>query len=92
MMPRGPVTLIGFQERLSGPPLALFNTANGFTLTEDGLRKHGLAVPAAEILADLLELAVRHYRAADLHDFLGGRVLARRHMNQGHAIAERVKR
>lgn len=96
MMPRGPVTFIGMQERLAGPPLPLFNTANGHTLTEDGLRKHGLAVPAAEIRADLLELAVRHYRAAFLAERLSG-ASSRLHKHaakqaaQAEAIAERVQ-
>ncbi len=85
---RGPVIFIGMQERPDGVPLALFNTANGHTLSEDGLRKHGLRVPAAEILADLLALAVRHYRAADLATLAGDQARARRETDRGHAIAE----
>jgi hypothetical protein len=88
MMPRGPVTFLGMQERIDAPPIALFNSANGFTLTEEGLLKHGLRVPTARISADLLALALRHCRAAEAAKAAGDHALAERETSRAHAIAE----
>jgi hypothetical protein len=78
---RAPVTVqfLGMQEHPAGAAHAfpLFNTAEGHTLSEDGLRKMGLRTPPELVREDLEALMRRHWRAshqaikaedADKHD------------------------
>lgn len=85
-MPLAPVVFVGMQEHPVGHAFALFNTADGHTLSEDGLRKHGLRVPPAEVSADLLALAVRHHFAADAAEALGDQARVERQLHNAHAI------
>jgi hypothetical protein len=84
----GTITFIGMQEQLRGPAFALFNTAAGHTLSESGLARHGLRVPAVEIRADLRDLAVRHYQAARLAERYGDLQVAAAEQRRGDAIVE----
>lgn len=90
MTPLVPVIFLGMQEHPAGRShaFALFNTADGHTLSEDGLRRHGLRVPPAEVSADLLALAVRHYRAAERAALSGDEARLRRELSNAHAITE----
>lgn len=58
------VTFVGLMEAPGRPAIPLFNTADGHTLSEAGLRKRGIVVPAAHLRADLLDLAARHCESA----------------------------
>lgn len=85
---QAPVVFIGMQEHPEGRHFALFNTIEGHTLSEDGLRKYGLHVPPAEISADLLGLALRHYGFADVAERAGDMAKAERLLHNAHVIAE----